>query len=232
MKINRMSKLILIIALFLIAIPKVDAARILCTTSNYSNMKAKAYKTNFSYEFIQTEDNDYYFEIYATGLPEGVEISYGGITYSYKEGKNVIQLLPRFEGGKTYSFNLYAATGYPCVGELLYTKKLKVPKYNVFSVAKECIEYEEFPLCSKWYQGDIPDYNYFLEKLNEYKESLKPEKEPVVEEKEKNIFEKIIDWYINNLQISVPITILVVGGTSFVIIRKIYNKKTRVKIDI
>ena len=232
MKINRMSKLILIIALFLIAIPKVDAARILCTTSNYSDMKAKAYKTNFSYEFIQTEDNDYYFEIYATGLPEGVEISYGGITYSYKEGKNVIQLLPRFEGGKTYSFNLYAATGYPCVGELLYTKKITLPKFNTYSLYRECVEYEEFPLCHKWYKGEIKSYDDFHKKLDAYIKSLEKEDKPQEQPKEKNIFEKIIEFYVNNLVITVPLTIIVVGGIVFIVIRKIYLKKNRVKIDI
>ena len=219
----KISKLLLIIALFIIAIPKVDAARVLCSTANYSDMKAKAYKTNFSYELKFTEDGSHYFKIYMTNLQEGIELHFNDVTYSYEPSKKYITLIPDFDGGKTYTFNLYASSGYPCVGELLYTKRFQIPKYNTYSTSEACIEYEEFPLCNKWYQGDIPNYNYFLEKLNEYKKSLEQQEEKIEEpKKEKNIFEKIIDFYMSNIVITGPITVLIVGTTTFIIVRNLY----------
>ena len=72
---------------------------------------------------------------------------------------------------------------------------------------------------------------YFLEKLDAYKEAHKPIEPPKEIVEEKNIIQKIIDFYTENIIFTVPITIIAVALIIFVIVRKIVRKKNRVKID-
>lgn len=233
MKKNIFIVLAFLFSAFLVNIPvDVDAARVLCTSSTLSKMRSKAYSVKFNYELVYDENAGYYFQIYINNLTEELEVEYGGLTYSYNPDKSVITMVPMFDGGATYEFKIYAAYGYPCVGELLYTKNLKVPKYNRYSEYEECIEYEEFPLCNKWYQGDIPNQEYFYQKLEEYKKSLVVETPPVIEEEDPTVIEKILAFYVDNLIVTLPVTLIVIGGIIFVIVRSVIKKKNRVKIDI
>lgn len=234
MKKNIFITLAFIFSVLLINVPvDVNAARVLCTSSTLSKMRSKAYGVKFDYEFVYDKNVGHYFKIHISNLTEELEVEYGGLTYSYNPDKSVITMIPMFDGGATYEFKIYAAYGYPCVGELLYTKSLKVPKYNSYSEYEECIEYEEFPLCNKWYQGDIPNQAYFYKSLNEYKETLIVDV-PVEDEKESppTIIEKILAFYVDNLIVTLPVTLIVIGGIIFVVVRSVIKKKNRVKIDI
>ncbi len=230
---NKIVKIFAYSIFLLILITPIDtsAARKLCDQKAFNEMKSIAYKINPNYELRFTEEGTHYFVLTLSNLSEEIEVEFGGSTYSYDEKNPVITLIPMLEGGNTYEFNVYGAYGYPCVGELLYTKKLTIPKYNVYSELEECIEYEEFPLCNKWYQGEIPDYNYFYERYNQYIESLNPSDVPT-EKEDKNIFEIIIDFYIDHLIITLPVTIIFIGGIVFVVVRRIIRRNKRVKIGI
>ena len=48
---------------------------------------------------------------------------------------------------------------------------------------------------------------------------------------EKTIFEKIIDFYMDNIIICLPITIIIVLGLIAYIIRKISRRRKRVKLE-
>lgn len=221
----------IVISLFFLP-NSVFAARKLCTSNTLSKMRAKAYNVNFDYEFIYPEGGDYYFEVSILNLTDELEVEFGGLTYSYDKNNAILKIIPRLDGGKTYEFEIYAAYGQPCVGELLYTKKLSIPKYNIYSEEKECIQYEEFPLCNKWYQGDIKDKAFFYEKLNAYIKSLNVKEEKPVEEEELTLAEKFINFYTEHLILSVSITLIVVGGITFVIAKTVIKRKRRTKIDL
>lgn len=228
--------LIIILFAFVVngfGIIKVDAVREICTSKAYSDMVAKAYKTTFSYDLKFDNEGVPYFEITYANLDEGIEIRYGENVYKYDAKNSSGKIKTLFQNtGKTYSFELYAEYGYPCVGELLYTKQVTLPKYNKYSQYEECIEYEEFPLCKKWYNGEIENEKYFYDKLNEYILSIAPPKEPEVEPGNKSTFEKIISFYLDNLIFTLPITILLVLVSVFLIVRKIIINKRRVKVGI
>ena len=143
---------------------------------------------------------------------------------------------------------MYGGYDTDCVEEFLYKKTIKIPKYNVYSEREECIEYEEFPLCNKWYSGEISGDEFFLKhesedflvdakdklsstQLTKNIDSLKktePEKKEEIVEK--NIFEKIIDFYVKYIVICLPITIIIVGVVVFFIVRRLIRRKNRVKI--
>ena len=212
---------------------KVDAARELCTSDVLSEMRAKAYKTTFSYELKFDSENVAYFEISYANLSEGIEIRYGENVYSYDEKNPTGTIKTSFPNtGETYDIGLYAEYGYPCVGELLYTKKVTLPKYNKYSELEPCIEYEEFPLCNKWYKGEIENEDYFYAKLNEYIDSLKEivEEKPII--KKETLIQKILRLYVENLIITLPMTILIFIFILFKVIKNIIRKRNRIKIDI
>ena len=130
----------------------------------------------------------------------------------------------------SYYFDIYAAPGTACDGHKVLTKSITLPKYNVYSEREECLEYEEFRLCNKWCKENIPNSAYFEDELAKYKltiekETVKPEKE------ETNIFEKLIDLYVENLIISIPVTVILVALIIFIIIRSIIRRKNRIKLD-
>ena len=223
--------LLIIFMLMLFAIPKVDAATLVCTKSYYSKMKARAYQTTVNYELHTPKDEEAYFTISFSNLQKGVYISFQGNTIKYDETKDVYNYSGVIEGGKTYSIELYGDEGYPCVGELLHTKQLKIPKYNKYSEREECIEYEEFPLCNKWYQGDINTLSDFLNALELYKKSLE-KKDPVdLDKDERGLFEKIADFYSDHIIITGPLTVIAVAGAGYYVYNKINKKRKRVKLS-
>mgnify|MGYP003571466526 CR=1 FL=1 len=205
---NKIIRLILIAFLFIIFSTNVSAYG-LCTSKKYSNLKSKAYKTEFSYELKFDENHNHYFEITVNNLDKDVILIFNGITYEAKDNGEPFTIETKLEDGLTYEFSLYGGYDTDCVEEFLYKKKLTIPKYNVYSERDECIEYEEFYMCNKWFQGEIPNDEYFKEKLNEYIESITPKKEEIKEEVQKNFYENIINFYTEHLVITLPITIIV-----------------------
>ena len=204
----------------------------LCTSKKQSNLKSIAYKTELSYELKFDSEHNYYFEVSVTNMNKDVILIYNGVVYESKGEDDVIVIDNKLEGGATYEFNLYGGYDTACVEEYLYTKKLSIPKYNVYSERDECIEYEEFYLCNKWYPGTIGNDEFFESELNNYIESLNAKEEEEKEEViEKGLFEKIIDFYIDNIIITLPLTILIVGVVIFMVVRNSIRRKNRIKLD-
>ena len=229
-----MNKRILIIILFLLfIIPNTTlAARIPCTTKNLNNMKNEAYSVNLTYDFITDENNNHYFEIYISGLTQNLEARYENIFVSY-DASNEKQLVATNDNGNvTLNIDIYGARGSACDGHKVLTRSVTLPKYNVYSEKEECIEYEEFRLCNKWCKEEIPNEAYFYDELNKYLDSISKEPSKPDENLKTNIFEKLINFYIDNIYISVPITIIFVIALGFIIVRRIIRKKNRIKIDI
>ena len=213
--------------------PKAEAARIACTKSYYNQLKSKAYQVTVNYDLHTSDDDDYYyFTITVSNIEPGVVVNFAGLSIKHSDEEDIHEIHYELLGGKTYEIEMYGDEGYPCVGELLYTKKITIPKYNVYSRRPECIEYEEFPLCNKWYQKDIGTVYDFLEALEIYKKSLEKEEPQELEEDNRNIIEKIIDFYKENKIITIPITIVVIGAAGYIGVDKYKKRKNRAKIEI
>ena len=216
---------ILFAMLFLQGTYNVDASGI-CSQSIYNNLKREAYNVSFGWELKFDEKHNSYFEVTVSNMNKNILLIFAGETYEVTDSKPFILKTP-LEGGKKYEFKFYGGYDNPCVEEYVYTKYLELPKYNKYSELEECIEYEEFALCNKWYEGEIKNETYFKEKLEEYKKSLeKPEEKPPVE-KEKNIFEKIIDFYLDNIMFTLPITVIFVVVIAVFVVIKIRKSRNR-----
>ena len=217
--------IIAFISVFLIGI-KVEA---LCTSKKFSNLKMIAYKTEVSYELKFDNNHDAYFELTVNNVDSSLLVKFNGQLYKPENG--TVKIPSRVSGGITYEIKLYGGYDTGCKEEYLYTKKITLPKYNKYSEREECIEYEEFAMCNKWYAKEIVNDEAFEEALNEYKNSLiviEPEKEEKVE---KNIIENIIDFYTEHIVITLPITIVICLFVVYKVVVIIIRRKNRVKLN-
>ncbi len=215
--------------LLLLLIPfNVKAANI-CTANKYNALKAKAFKIELSYELKFDEKHNPYFEITVMNMTEDLILKFNSTIYEAKENGTFV-INTKLQGGNTYKFNFYGGYNNACVEQFIYSKSLTLPRYNIFSEREECIEYEDFPLCRKWYSKEIGSETEFLDALEEYKKTLE-KKEPIdLDTDEKGLFDKLIEFYQNNLIITLPITLAIVGGALYYVARKVIKKKKRVKI--
>ncbi len=229
-----MKKKLFIFILLLILIPlKIDAARIPCTKKNLNKLKSQAYSVKLSYELVNNKESGNYVRVNVSDIPDGLEVRYGGISYYYDEEKPIQEVISHTYGGETYSFDIYVEPNQhvACVGEKLITKSITVPKYNPFSEREECIEYEEFPLCNKWYKGKIEDDLYFNEELDKYIKSLK-KPEPVDPAEKIGFYDKVVEFVQDHIVLISVVIALIVIGIIYLIVRAIIRKKNRVRIDL
>ena len=224
------NKILYLLALLLLIIPfKVDA--VLCTSKAYGDLKRKAFNAQVSWELKFDANHQAYFEATVFNLDKDIILIFNDVDYEPTDGSTVV-IPTMLEGGRTYEFKFYGGYDSACVEEYLYIRKLEIPKYNYYSEKDACIEYEEFPLCGKYYSGDIPSDEYFNEQLQAYIDSLKPSPKPEEPEEELSLFEELVKFYTEHLIFTVPITAALVLAVVVVVIRKTIRKKNRVKLDL
>ncbi len=209
----------------------------ICNSSQYNVLKAESYNLKITYDLIVDSKTEYpyYFELTFSNLTENIKISFNNRIYMYgqnKENPSTIKIDGNFSGGEKYAFQVYGSYTTGCIDEYIAEKNISLPVYNGYSVREECIGYEQFPLCKKWYSGDIKDEESFLTKLEEYKKSLEKEEDEEKEKTTESIFDKLIDFYIDNLVYTLSITILIVGGIIAIVIINSIKRKKRVKLDL
>ncbi len=224
------NRLLLLLLIFLFFLPIKTKASNICTSTKFSNLKREAYKTQITYELKFDNKHNPYFEVTAYNVSNDIMIVFDGSEF-VPDSNNQIKFVNYFEGGKKYEFRFYGGRNNSCVEEYVYTKKIELPNYNMYSEREECIEYEEFPLCNKWYKGEIKDENDFLDKLEEYKKTLVKEVEEVKKEETKSLFDQIIEFYTNNLILCVTITVFIVLAIIVIIIRLIVKRRKKIKLD-
>ncbi len=199
----------------------------LCGKENFYNLKKKSLEVKFSYELV-TEANVKYFHIKVTNMQEYLEMRVGRSRYKYTKGNTNFDLTEPFGiDGETVRIDFYGTPGHPCDDQYISTTYINLPKYNRYSETDECIEYEEFPLCNRFYKGTIKNYSEFKQKLDEYIKAIneKPDAKP-----DSSIFEKIAIFFEDHpvlLALIVIVSVCAVIAFAFI---KIRNKLKRAKI--
>ena len=229
-----MKRVILIIsflALILIPTKVVEAKSIndyLCGTKNQNELKSRARKIKLTYEFKTDEKNGRYFKIKVANLQDELEIRYAGYTYSKNQDGETFYLMQPFNSnGGTIRLQIYGAGAHACKDQFIIERVIELPKYNPYSEYDECIEYEEFALCNKFYDGEISGTDEFYKKLNEYIDQINKSN---VKDKDLSLFESIRIFVEDNQMLCAIIGIILVLAIIAVIIRKIIRKKKRTKV--
>ena len=228
---KRVILLIGMIALILVPIKVVEAKSIndyLCGTKNQNELKSRARKIKLTYEFKSDEKNGRYFKIKVANLQDELEIRYAGYTYSkVQDGETFYLMQPFSSNGGTIKLQIYGAGAHACKDQFIIERIIELPKYNPYSEYDECIEYEEFALCNKFYDGEISGTDEFYKKLNEYISEVNKGRE---KEKSQSIFERIRIFVEDHQLLCAIIGIILVLIVIAIIIRKIIRKKKRTKV--
>lgn len=205
----------------------VDAA--ICSRATFNRLEEEAKNIKISYE-LKKEHLYASYLVKVSNLTKNIKIVYGGMEYTYNSKIDSHDVVGTFEVGKSYSFQVIATTTTGCAGNLVYTKKVTLPFYNVYYDLDECIGYEDFPMCQKNYSKEITSYEYFMEELEKYKQSLIEEEKPPVDEEPSN-WEKFVEFYMKNLIISIPITVVLVLIILTIPVIVIVKRRKKVKIE-
>lgn len=216
--------------LIILLIPIKANAIGICPAKQLSKYTSEAYNVKASYELYMTEDDEARFRVTFTNVSTNLKIKFNN-QYYYGTKESKVSLSSTLEPNKEYQFEIYTNESMNlCGNAFLITKKIKTPYYNIYSALDECIEYEEFPLCGKYYEGEIKDYNDFQYKLNEYIESTKSKTEKYKDDR--TIFQKILDWCSDNIEITAAVISVIVLIILVLIGRLIYKRAKRTKIKM
>lgn len=199
--------IIFLVFLLMLSFTKVNAAD-LCTSAKYSNLKKKAASIKSEWKLNFDEAHKAYFTLKLTNVDDDLLLKYNETVYKPKNGE--ITLNDMLDGGNTYALKIYGGYETSCVEEYIYTKNVKVPKYNYYSETDACKENPEFKLCDKFYDGTIENDTVFNKKLKEY---LKSDEHKKVVNDKKN---KETTTYI---AIGAGV-VLVAGGAYFMFVKK------------
>lgn len=228
MKKNILWKVVTILICFFI-IDNVQADT--CSTKELNNLKQLASNIKISYELYDDTYNSehvYYFNVLIANLNEKIYIrAYNGSTEEYNGSSEVKFNLLR--EGRSYSFYIYASSKSPCKDILLLTKKVNIPYYNDYSQKEECGNFPDFELCQKYYGGIIESDDHFYKQLEQYKKSLTEKTDNIIEKT--NIFQFVVGFYVENLIITLPTTLLILTIIVFLVIKIIKNKR-KIKIKL
>ena len=228
-----MKKRLLIVILFvmvLFLIPKNADAVGICPAKQLSKLQTEALKVKVIYNQERSYEDVTMFRFSVLNLSDNLEFEFNGSKYSGSKDTESILVNGLYEDNNEYSFKIYSKDLKVCGKAYLTTKKVTIPKYNIYSEYQECVEYEEFPLCDPWYDGEIKDSKDFLQQLGAYIESTKSKVEEYKDER--SIFQKIADWCSDNIEITVVIVTILVIAITIPIAIKINKIRKRVKVKL
>jgi len=219
---------LLILLMMLILAPlKVNALPI-CTASKIQEYIDLANKVVFKYEYVK-DDDGYYFLIKASNVDKKLVIIYNKEEYTGLGEGGSITFGNHFEDNQTYRFKIVVSPGLTCSDETATSRIVKIPKFNIYSETDLCLEYEEAPMCGRYYNGNFANYEEFQATLLKYIEKLKNSGINQYKD-ERNIFQKFIDFYVDHIEISVAITLILIALLTYYVIRKLIRRKQRVKL--
>lgn len=207
-----------------------------CTTQEKNNLIQLAYNVKFDYELSEDRSSTQglrFYKITISNLTPEIYVKYNGFDYIYDKtstNPGVETLVNLFETNQTYSFKLYSSNSTNCKDQYLISRTVRTPAYNVYSELAECNKYPEFKLCDKNYSGKITDDQFKME-LEKYKEDLAQPEKKEEQKKTKTLIETIISVYIDNLKVTIPLTIILLG-IIIIIIYKLIKVKRRPRIDL
>jgi len=213
---------------FFVLIPKdVYAIDPICSKKKFNTIRQEASTIKVKYDLVFDKNHRAFFNVTFTNVSQNLYLKINDNMFEPDEN-NAIKLTYMFEGGKKYTFDFYVAQKVTCADNYVTSRDVNMPKYNYYSERDECLEYEEFPLCNTWYKGTISSDEEFLAKLEQYKESLK--NKGTTEKPGRNIFERMQDFYTDNIGITGPITAIIVIAIAIIVVRKIILRRKRVRI--
>lgn len=149
-----------------------------CSSSSMKNLAELAKNVSFKYEKevldikLSEDDEDTFKEVYykitALNLNDSLKVK----VKSDEElvFTNETPTINDFFNGERVVIQIYANTPNLCSGNLITTKIVELPFYNIFFEREECKTYPDFKYCKEF--GDFSlDEKIFLEEFDKYKKN-------------------------------------------------------------
>ena len=221
----------IIVMVCMIFIPKNVSAVPLCLKSTKAKYETLARKASFSYKLAEDRYGQAYYKLVVNNLDKNLIIKDGDFSYVSPDGISQIEIDNVYRPESEYTFYIYTSRDLEeCGDSLVLSKKIKFPYYNIYSERDECVEYEEFPLCGVNYKGKIESNEDFDNQLREWLEKSKTKLEEYKDER--NIIERFVDLYKDNIEISVGITIILGFLVIALLVRAVIRRSKRAKVKV
>lgn len=179
-----------------------------CDYSRLSELSKIASNVKFSYNY----DENNYFTITATNITNDVYVVDSDNNYFRSNDAQAT-----YYSGEKVTFNIYSNDS-NCPGELLLTRYITFPSYNIYYSSDECKENPDFQYCKKWVSTNISSAE-FNNLLNSYKNTVNTE----VDEDE-SLWEIIVKIVNENIVVVAISGILILGLLLSFIIRKFLKR--------
>lgn len=182
-----------------------------CNNTEKVALASLAQNISITYDYVE-QNHQVSFYIIFSNLQPGLKIKdvMNNKEYYYN-GPELV--LPGYQPGKNYRFDIYAAT---TCDSRLYSHYVSIPGYNPYYDDPIC-QNMNIGLCQKWVTVTY-DYNTFVNEVNKYKQNntiqIEEEQEEVL-----GIYDYIFNFFANYYYIIFPI-IIVAGITGIIILRK------------
>lgn len=187
-----MKKIILFVICFFANMLLVNAS---CDYTRVANLKKIASNVNITYDY-KIVDNKAYFDITFANLKNDIYIydSFHEKAY-FNDGEVTIR---DFESGISYRFFIKSNDS-SCKDDILFTKYVNLPKYNMYYGDPLCEGIEDYTLCQRWGSYYVSSYAEYKEQIMKYKESLN--KKTDIKDNKNNktlkdiVFDFLLDYY-------------------------------------
>lgn len=184
---KKVSLFLMVFISFCICINKVNAS---CSYTRMANLKKLASNVNITYTYNVT-DNKALFDIRFANFNNDIYLydSYNDKKYNI----NGEITLKNFADGIKYRFFIKSNDS-NCKDEILSTRYVTLPKYNIFYGDPICKGIEDYTLCQKWGSFTISNYNEYIKQINKYKDSLSKSNEETIKTEETTLVQKIVSF--------------------------------------
>lgn len=191
-------KIIFVFALLALPINVLGFSYRGCEFSVISRLKSIVSNINISYDYHIT-NSVVSFDVTINNLTPDIYFydSSTEKTYYYNDTNNGEITIKNYSGKEQNKFYKFFAVPGACYGKHLGTKYYSFPTYNQYYNSKICSGIPEFKLCQKWVSVNYT-YDEFKKKVEEYKKDEPNNQESEIKVVyEKNLFDKIIYFYVN-----------------------------------
>lgn len=186
--------LVFIIMFFCLLISYANAD---CTKTEINLLKKDAEKIRVFYKHLGAIDSGDEFVVYDRfditfkNVDDDFYIEENSLAYKNSPKNGVIT--DTFVTG-TWNFNIVSTK----CNTKIHSIKVVLPKFNVYSLDPLCedIDGDDFVLCSKYYSGNV-SYDYFKNKVLEYKSAYKRDSEEI--DNENSSYKYNISYYLKNM---------------------------------
>ena len=185
-----------------------------CDNANKVRLQKIAQNITTNYDYIET-NGSVTFQINFYNLNS--EIYLVDTRNNAKYYSDNVLSLNGFENDKNYKFEV-RSSNVLCDSSVLYYLYVATPAYNPYYNDPIC-ENISYKYCNKWQKNTLT-YDEFVKSVSEFKNS---KNETIDKVEVKGIFDIILDFYIKNYYIILPLIIVVI--TIFIIVKSIIDKR-------